>query len=182
MNAMTRSLGAIFLAALLAAPAAALAESKIGVVKLARLFEEAPQALALQRSLTEEFAPRERDIRAKREELRETEEKLQQGEGFLSEDERRRLEQSFRDGQRDLQRAQNEFVEDLNLRRNERLGDIQRLVHLGDPGVRPGAELRSRHRRRLHPRERPDRYHPADPPGTAAAAPGRLSPARSAWS
>jgi outer membrane protein len=127
MNAMTRSLGAIFLAALLAAPTAALAESKIGVVKLARLFEEAPQALALQRSLTEEFAPRERDIRAKREELREMEEKLQQGEGFLSEDERRRLEQSFRDGQRDLQRAQNEFVEDLNLRRNERLGDIQRL-------------------------------------------------------
>jgi outer membrane protein len=127
MNAMTRSLGAIFLAALLAAPAVALAESKIGVVKLARLFEEAPQALALQRSLTEEFAPRERDIRAKREELREIEEKLQQGEGFLSDDERRRLEQSFRDGQRDLQRAQNEFVEDLNLRRNERLGDIQRL-------------------------------------------------------
>ena len=127
MNAMTRSLGAIFLAALLAAPAAALAESKIGVVKLTRLFEEAPQALALQRSLTEEFAPREREIRARREELRETEEKLQQGEGFLSEDERRRLEQSFRDGQRDLQRAQNELVEDLNLRRNERLGDIQRL-------------------------------------------------------
>jgi outer membrane protein len=127
MNAMTRSLGAIFLAALLAAPAAALADSKIGVVKLNRLFEEAPQALALQRSLTEEFAPREREIRAKREQLRETEEKLQQGEGFLSDDERRRLEQVFRDGQRDLQRAQNEFVEDLNLRRNERLGDLQRL-------------------------------------------------------
>ena len=127
MNAMTRSLAVIFLAALVAAPAAALAESKIGVVKLNRLFEEAPQALALQRSLTEEFAPREREIRAKREQLRETEEKLQQGEGFLSDDERRRLEQTFRDGQRDLQRAQNEFVEDLNLRRNERLGDLQRL-------------------------------------------------------
>jgi outer membrane protein len=37
------------------------------------------------------------------------------------------MEQSFRDGQRDLQRAQNEFLEDLNLRRNERLGDLQRL-------------------------------------------------------
>lgn len=127
MNAMTRSLAAIFIAALCAAPAVAFAETKIGVVKLNRLFEEAPQALALQRSLTEEFAPRERDIRAKREELAGMEEKLQQGEGFLSEDERRRLEQSFRDGQRDLQRAQNEFVEDLNLRRNERLGDLQRL-------------------------------------------------------
>lgn len=127
MNAMTRALGAIFIAALIAAPAAALAENKIAVVKLTRLFEEAPQALALQRSLTEEFAPRERDIRAKREELAGIEEKLKQGEGFLSDDERRRLEQSFRDGQRDLQRAQNEFVEDLNLRRNERLGDLQRL-------------------------------------------------------
>lgn len=127
MNAMTRSLGAIFIAALIAAPAAAFAETRIGVVKLNRLFEEAPQALALQRSLTEEFAPRERDIRAKREELREMEERLQQGEGFQSDDERRRLEQTFRDGQRDLQRAQNEFVEDLNLRRNERLGDLQRL-------------------------------------------------------
>ncbi|MFU8820338.1 MAG: OmpH family outer membrane protein [Gammaproteobacteria bacterium] len=127
MNAMTRALGAILITALIAAPAAALAENKIGVVKLNRLFEEAPQALALQRSLTEEFAPRERDIRAKREELAGIEEKLKQGEGFLSEEERRRLEQSFRDGQRDLQRAQNEFVEDLNLRRNERLGDLQRL-------------------------------------------------------
>jgi outer membrane protein len=127
MNAITRSLGALFIATLIAAPAGALAEAKIGVVKLNRLFEEAPQALALQRSLTEEFAPRERDLRAKREQLRETEERLQQGEGFLSDEERRRLEQTFRDGQRDLQRSQNEFVEDLNLRRNERLGDLQRL-------------------------------------------------------
>jgi outer membrane protein len=127
MNLITRSLGAICVAALIAAPAAVFAETKIGVVKLNRLFEEAPQALALQRSLTEEFAPREREIRAKREELREMEEKLQQGEGFLSDEERRRIEQSFRDGQRDLQRTQNEFVEDLNLRRNERLGDLQRL-------------------------------------------------------
>lgn len=127
MSAMTRALGAIFITALIAAPAAAFAENKIGVVKLNRLFEEAPQALALQRSLTEEFAPRERDIRAKGEELAGIEEKLKQGEGFQSEEERRRLEQTFRDGQRDLQRAQNEFVEDLNLRRNERLGDLQRL-------------------------------------------------------
>lgn len=127
MNAMTRILGALLLAAVIATPATALAANKIGVVKLNRLFEEAPQALALQRSLTEEFAPRERDIRAKREELVVIEERLQQGEGFLSEDERRRLEQTFRDGQRDLQRSQNEFVEDLNLRRNERLGDLQRV-------------------------------------------------------
>jgi outer membrane protein len=127
MNAVTRSIGILLAAALLAAPAAALAQSKIGVVKLNRLFEEAPQAVALQRSLSDEFAPREREIRAKREQLIGIEERLSQGEGFMSDDERRRLEQTFRDGQRDFQRAQNEFMEDLNLRRNERLGDLQRL-------------------------------------------------------
>jgi outer membrane protein len=127
MTALTRILGALLIAALMAIPAVASAEMKVGIVKLNRLFEEAPQAIALQRSLTEEFAPRERQIRAKREELVGIEERLQQGEGFMSDDERRRLEQQYRDGQRDLQRSQNEFIEDLNLRRNERLGDLQRL-------------------------------------------------------
>ena len=127
MNALIRTLGTLLLAALLAAPAAAFAETKIGVVKLTRLFDEAPQAIALQRSLTEEFAPREREVRAKQQELVAIEERLKQSDDFMSEDERRRLEQQFRDGQRDLQRSQTEFVEDLNLRRNERLGDLQRL-------------------------------------------------------
>jgi outer membrane protein len=127
MTALTRIFGALLLAALMAIPAVASADMKVGIVKLNRLFEEAPQAIALQRSLTEEFAPRERDIRAKREQLVGIEERLQQGEGFMSDEERRRLEQQYRDGQRDLQRSQNEFIEDLNLRRNERLGDLQRL-------------------------------------------------------
>lgn len=127
MNAFTRIFGALLLAALLTIPATAAAEVSIGVVKLNRLFEEAPQALALQRSLTEEFAPRERDLRTKQEELVAIQERLQQSDDFMSDEERRRLEQQFRDGQRDLQRAQNEFVEDVNLRRNERLGELQRL-------------------------------------------------------
>ena len=143
MNAITRIPGVLVLAALLAVPAAAMAENKIGVVKLNRLFEEAPQALALQRSLTEEFAPRERNLRAKRDELVNVEKRLQEGEGFMSDDERRRLEQTLRDGQRELQRSQNEFVEDLNLRRNERLGDLQRLFirEIQDFGKAQGFDL-----------------------------------------
>lgn len=127
MNAFTRIFGALLLAALIAAPVTAAAEARIGVVKLNRLFDEAPQALALQRSLTEEFAPRERELRAKQEELVTMQERLQQSDGFMSDEERRRVEQQFRDGQRDLQRTQNEFIEDVNLRRNERLGELQRL-------------------------------------------------------
>lgn len=127
MNAFTRIFGALLLVALVTVPVTAAAEARIGVVKLNRLFEEAPQALALQRSLTEEFAPRERELRAKQEELVAIQERLQKSDDFMSDEERRRLEQQFRDGQRDLQRTQNEFVEDVNLRRNERLGELQRL-------------------------------------------------------
>jgi outer membrane protein len=127
MKAFTRIFGVLLLAALITAPATAAAEARIGVVKLNRLFEEAPQALALQRSLTEEFAPRERELRAKQEELVAMQERLQKSDGFMTDEERRRVEQQFRDGQRDLQRTQNEFVEDVNLRRNERLGELQRL-------------------------------------------------------
>ena len=127
MNAFTRIFGALLLAALITIPATASAEVRIGVVKLNRLFDEAPQALALQRSLTEEFAPRERELRAKQEELVAIQDRLKQSNDFISDEERRRLEQQFRDGQRDLQRTQNEFIEDVNLRRNERLGELQRL-------------------------------------------------------
>jgi outer membrane protein len=124
---LVRNLATALLVVVLATPALALAETRIGVVKLNRLFDEAPQALALQRSLTEEFAPRERELRAQQDELVAMQERLQQSDGFMSEDERRRVEQQFRDGQRDFQRTQNEFLEDLNLRRNERLGELQRL-------------------------------------------------------
>jgi outer membrane protein len=127
MNASTRVFGGLLLAALIAVPTAAFAETKIGVVNLPRLFQEAPQSLALQRTLEEEFGPRERELLAKREQLVGIQERLQQGEGFQSEDERRRLEQTFRDGQRDLQRAATELQEDMGLRRNERFGDLQRL-------------------------------------------------------
>lgn len=125
-RARAAGLAAFLLAGLALVPAAAFAEAKIGVVSLPRLFKDAPQALAFERSLQEEFAPRQRDIRTRQEELRGMEERLQQGEGFMSEEERRRVERDFREGQREISRTQNEYVEDLNLRRNEEIGRLQR--------------------------------------------------------
>ncbi len=46
----------------------------------------------------------------------------------MAENERRNAEKDLRDGQRELQRKQNEYVEDLNLRRNEELGKLQRSL------------------------------------------------------
>ena len=46
----------------------------------------------------------------------------------MAETERRNSEKTLRDGQRELARKQNEFLEDLNVRRNEALGQLQRTV------------------------------------------------------
>ena len=46
----------------------------------------------------------------------------------MAENERRNAEKTLRDGQRELARKQNEFLEDLNVRRNEALGQLQRAV------------------------------------------------------
>ena len=42
--------------------------------------------------------------------------------------ERLNLERQIRDGEREFQRSQNEFLEDLNLRRNEEYGALSREV------------------------------------------------------
>jgi outer membrane protein len=42
--------------------------------------------------------------------------------------ERSNAEKTLRDGQREFARKQNEFLEDLNVRRNEVLGQLQRTI------------------------------------------------------
>jgi len=46
----------------------------------------------------------------------------------MGETERRNLEKDLRDMQREVTRLQTEFREDLNLRRNEELGNLQRSL------------------------------------------------------
>jgi outer membrane protein len=114
--------------ALLAPLGAAHAELKIAVVNVPRLLEEAPQAKASMQALQDEFAPRQRSIVAQQKDLKTKEEKLQRDGAVMAENERRNAEKDLRDGQREMQRKQNEYVEDLNLRRNEELGKLQRSL------------------------------------------------------
>ncbi len=128
---MTRSslTGWIALAALaFAAPFSAQAQNKIAVVNIPKLLEEAPQAKSAMQALQDEFAPRQREIVAAQNDLKAKEEKLQRDGAVMAENERRAAEKELRDGQRELARKQNEYVEDLNLRRNEEIGKLQRSL------------------------------------------------------
>jgi outer membrane protein len=110
------------------AGAGAQTQIKIGFVNVSRLLAEAPQAQAASAALENEFANRRRDLENQQRDLKTREEKLQKDGAVMAENERRTAEKTLRDGQRELARKQNEFLEDLNVRRNEALGQLQRAV------------------------------------------------------
>lgn len=103
-------------------------EIKIGVVSIPVLMERAPQTKVAMEALTEEFAPRQREVVAKQTELEELNEKVNRDFDVMGETERRNAERDLRELRREVTRLQNEFREDLNLRRNEELGKLQQSL------------------------------------------------------
>ena len=128
MRIKTATLALIALAASAAPVGAALAETKVGVVNVSRLLQESPQAQAASQALENEFAGRRRDLENQQKDLKAKEDKLQKDGAVMAANERASAEKALRDGQRELARKQNEFMEDLNVRRNEALGQLQRTV------------------------------------------------------
>ena len=120
--------GLLLVASLAGVTHAQTTEMRIGVVNVARLLEQAPQAQAAMNALQQEFAPRQRDIVAIQRSLQEKQQTYDRDGPVMAEAERLSLEREIRDQQRDLEREQNDYLEDLNIRRNEELGKLQRSL------------------------------------------------------
>lgn len=128
---MRKSLVAIFVACAMTLPVmAGAAELKIGVVNVPQLVAESPQAKAIQERLEQEFAPERREILAQQNELKSLQEKFQRDGQVMSQSERSSVESRVRDLARDLQFRQQSFMEDVQARRNEELGKLQRELGL----------------------------------------------------
>ena len=127
MQRLVRVALAVVLISTLSGVAAA-QELKIGVVNIPVLMERAPQAKVAMDELQDEFAPRQRTIVAKQTEFEELTERVRRDFDVMGETERRNAEKDLRDLQREVTRLQTEFREDLNLRRNEELGKLQRSL------------------------------------------------------
>jgi outer membrane protein len=129
LSARLSVVGSILAGLTLLAPlGVAQAQTKIAVVNVPRLLDEAPQAKSAMQALQDEFAPRQREIVQQQKDLKAKEEKLTRDGAVMAENERRNAEKDLREGQRELARKQNEYVEDLNLRRNEEIGKLQRQL------------------------------------------------------
>ena len=115
-------------AALAGAPSAEAQALKVGFVNFGRLLEESPQAKAAQAALEGEFMPRQRDVAAQQKSLQEKSDKLQKEAAVMSEADRVRTEREVRDLELNVNRRFKELQEDLNLRRNEEVGKMQRAL------------------------------------------------------
>ena len=101
------------------------AEYKIGFVNTERLFREAAPAKKAQEKLEKEFAARDAEIQKTAKQVRDLQERLERDGATMSETERRNKERDLANLSRDLQRAQRELREDVNLRRNEEYASVQ---------------------------------------------------------
>lgn len=125
---MKKTLQGLLLAAGLAVTSLAAAETKIGFVNLGRVSAEAPQAKSANDRLKREFEPREQEIAAMQQDLKQLEEKLARDAAVMQEPERARRERDLRAREREVRRMLDELREDVNIRRNEELGRFQRRV------------------------------------------------------
>ena len=104
------------------------AELKIGFVNVAKVLEKAPQAAKAKTRLETEFSPRDKALNSQMKEIKSLEDKLGKDSAVMSDEERRRIEKDILDKKRDAARAQQEFSEDFNMRRNEELGNLQKRI------------------------------------------------------
>jgi outer membrane protein len=112
------------------APGLASAQAlKVGVADLTELRTKAPQAQAASTALEREFASRQREIIAEQEQVQRLQERLTREADVLADQEQAMaLERDLRNRQRDLQRNASQYEEDLNMRRNEEISKLQRLI------------------------------------------------------
>lgn len=98
---------------------------KIGFVNTERLIREAPLSVSAQKKLEREFASRDQELQKMAKQARDLQALLDRDGVTMSDSERKAKERDLGNLNRDLQRQGREFREDLNLRRNEELGQIQ---------------------------------------------------------
>jgi outer membrane protein len=114
----------VTLASGLIAGAAIAQDLRIGFVNTERIFREANLAKAAQTKLEQEFSRREKEVQGLAASLKAASEKFEREAPTLAESQRVIRQRQLVDLDRDFQRKQREFQEDLNLRKNEELQQV----------------------------------------------------------
>ncbi|MNS51373.1 Chaperone protein Skp precursor [compost metagenome] len=123
---LMKSLSAAALAAAalcVAAPAMA-QEARIAAVNSERILRDSQPAKAAQVKLEQEFSKRDRELQDMAQKIKGMADKLDKDTAVLADSDRQRRQREVADLDREFQRKQREFREDLNQLRNEELAQV----------------------------------------------------------
>jgi len=124
---MTMRVRTVVAAAIVALGAPSFAQDgplRIGVVNSERILRESTAAKAAQQRLEQEFSRREKELQDTAARIKQLGERLERDMSVLSDADRGRRQREIADLDREFQRRQREFREDLNQRRNEELASV----------------------------------------------------------
>jgi outer membrane protein len=119
MNSMLKPLLAVGLGIALAFIPVQAQDLRVGAVNVDRLMRDSEPAKAATAKLQQEFAKRDRDLKAAGAEFQTAAQKFERDAPTLSESQRLTVQRQLAEQERDLQRRQRTLQEDLGLRRNE---------------------------------------------------------------
>lgn len=102
--------------------------SRIGFVDIPYLIDKAPQALEAEQRLETEFAPRQAELKAQREQLAELTARLNDNSLELPEADQIRLDRETRGLERRIKRSEQDFREELNIQKNNEFKKVRILV------------------------------------------------------
>ena len=120
-------LGSILVALAISADAqapAAQSTGKFGFVHTERILRDSAPAVRAQKKIEAEFQKRDRELAGIADQLKRMQAELDRDAMTMTETQRRAKEREFGDLNREFQRKQREFREDLNQRRNEELAQV----------------------------------------------------------
>ena len=99
-------------------------QGKFGFVNTERILRDAVPAQRAQKKIEAEFKKRDDELIKIADQLKRMQDDIDKNSVTMSETQRRNREREFGDLNRDFQRKQREFREDLNQRRNEELAQV----------------------------------------------------------
>lgn len=99
---------------------------KVGFVDTERIVRHSPAARDYQQRLEREFAPRDQQLQQRAQRLAQLRRDYERGAAAMNEGERRAKAREIDTLDRDLNRANSTFQEDLSVRRNEMMAELSR--------------------------------------------------------
>lgn len=105
------------------------AELKVGYVQVDKILQDAPQTAESGKKLEREFSPRSQELDRMSKQIKDLEAVLDKDGLTITEADRRNKERDVQNIKIEFQRKQRELREDINLRKNEELGNLQDRIN-----------------------------------------------------